>query len=67
MRLQTFIYSNSTGIYIGKAEAFVLSGSAEWQIKFIDTSTAGLTKIKWCDGNELFDNELDNYLTLNYY
>jgi hypothetical protein len=67
MRLQTFIYSNATGTYIGKAEAYVLAGSAEWQIKFIDTSTTGLTKIKFADGNELYDNILSNYLTLNYY
>lgn len=51
-------------IYLGKAEIATVTSAAKWQIKKID-QTNGII-ITWADGNDLFDNIFDDYLTLNY-
>jgi hypothetical protein len=50
--------------YIGKAEIGASPSSAVWQIKRID-ETSGLV-ISWADGDDIYDNVWDNYLTLSY-
>lgn len=51
-------------IYLGKAQTSTLTSEPKWQIKKIDQTT-GIV-ITWADGNDLFDNVFDDYLTLSY-
>ena len=50
--------------YIGKADIGSLSSDPVWQIKRID-ETSGLV-ISWADGDDLYDNIFDDYLTINF-
>lgn len=50
--------------YLGKAPIGSSTSSAVWQVKKID-ETSGLV-VTWADGNDLFDNIFDDYLTLSY-
>lgn len=51
-------------IYLGKASPASATSDSVWQIKKIDQTT-GIV-ITWADGNDLFDNVFDDYLTLSY-
>jgi hypothetical protein len=50
--------------YIGKAEIGASESEAVWQIKRID-ETSGM-KIEWADGDALYNNTWEYYLTLTY-
>jgi hypothetical protein len=58
--------ATSTITYICLAEPGSATSTSVWQIKRIDTSVAGQTRILFADGNKNFDNEADNRTTLDY-
>ena len=57
--------STTDNIYIGKAAIGSSGASAVWQIKKLNTATLALDKT-WCDGDDLFDNEWDDRVSLSY-
>ncbi len=50
--------------YVGYARPNTLTSEAKWKIKRID-STVGV-EVLWADGDALYNNIFDNYLTLSY-
>jgi len=50
--------------YVGYAKPSTLTNASEWKIKRIDTTTG--VEVLWADGDALYNNIFDNYLTLSY-
>lgn len=60
----TKIVISGTDIYVGKAPIGSATSAAVWQVKKIDTASPIV--IKWADGNDSFDNVMDNAASLSY-
>lgn len=64
--LDQLIEAAGTITYIGQAQPFTATDAPFWQIKAIDTSVAGTTKIGWANGNTKFENKWSLRATLTY-
>lgn len=53
-------------MYVGVATVGTATSDPHWQIKRVVTGTDGSVTVTWADGNDFFDNVLDDCATLVY-
>lgn len=56
---------SSSLVYIGEAAISVTPSAPFWKIKRI-TTTGSIVQIEWADGNENYDNVLNDRASLSY-
>ena len=57
---------DGTTMYVGVATVGTAPSDSHWQIKRVVTGADGSVTVTWADGNDFFDNVLDDCATLVY-